>query len=104
MRECLHADDLAEACLFLMNHHESPDPINVGSGDEVSITELAERVRRAAGSRAEIIYDPSRPDGMPRKVLDISRITALGWTPRIGLDEGLAQTCRWYREHGARPA
>ena len=100
-REFLHVDDLADACLFLMDHYESPEPINVGVGQDVPISELAELMQQVTGSRAKIVYDPSKPDGTPRKLLDISRLTGLGWSPKIGLVDGLRQTYEWYRANVA---
>ena len=100
-REFLHVDDLADACLFLMDHYESPEPINVGVGQDVPISELAQLMKRVTGSRAKIVYDPSKPDGTPRKLLDISRLTELGWSPKIGLVDGLRQTYEWYRANVA---
>ncbi len=98
-REFLHVDDLADACVYLMEHYESEDPINVGWGRDVSVAELARLVARVVGFQGELRFDPSRPDGTPRKLLDISRLTALGWRPRIELVEGLASTYGWYCAH-----
>jgi GDP-L-fucose synthase len=89
-REFLHVDDLAEACVFLMNRNDAPDLINVGSGKDISIGELAELVKDIVGFEGDIEYDRSKPDGTPRKLLDVSRATTLGWTSRIGLREGIA--------------
>lgn len=88
-REFLHADDLASACLFLMEHYSDDRWINVGSSQEITIRELAERVARTVGFTGQIRWDPTRPDGTPRKLLDSSRLAALGWTPGIALDDGL---------------
>lgn len=99
-REFLHADDLAEACLFLMEHYDDATPINVGTGEDITIRELAELVREVVGFRGRIVFDPSKPDGVPRKLLDVSRIRALGWRPKISLREGIEATYRWYLEHG----
>jgi GDP-L-fucose synthase len=103
-REFLHVDDLAGACLFLMQHYDSDEPINVGTGEELTIQQLAETVARVVGFEGEFVFDDSRPDGTPRKLLDSSRLRQLGWSPRIPLEEGLAQTYAWYLEHhgGAR--
>jgi GDP-L-fucose synthase len=90
-REFLHSDDLAAACLFLMDRYDDPAPINVGVGADLSIAELAEKIRGLVGYAGEILFDPSMPDGTPRKLLDVSRITALGWTPQITLDAGIAR-------------
>lgn len=98
-REFLYVDDLAEACLFLMEQYDDPQTINVGTGEDISIGELAEFIRDIVGFEGEILFDPSRPDGTPRKLLDVSRITALGWRPKVNLREGIERTYRWYVEH-----
>jgi GDP-L-fucose synthase len=98
-REFLHVDDLADACLFLMQHYDEASHINVGTGTDLSIRELAESVRRVVYPEAQIAWDASKPDGMPRKLLDVSRLHALGWTHRIALDEGIASTYRWFMDH-----
>lgn len=98
-REFLHVDDLADACVFLMERREDPEIVNVGVGKDISILELAELVREVVGADVEIVLDPSKPDGAPRKLLDTSRINGLGWTPRIGLREGIADTYDWFLEH-----
>ncbi|NBM16483.1 GDP-L-fucose synthase [Streptomyces sp. GC420] len=98
-REFLHVDDLARACLHLLEYYDAGDPVNVGTGTDVTVRELAELVAETVGYRGSIEWDPSQPDGTPRKLLDVSRLTALGWTPRIGLREGIAQTYDWYLEH-----
>ncbi len=95
-REFLHVDDLAEACLHLLRHYSDERPLNVGCGRDLTIAELAELVARVTGYRGRIRFDPDRPDGTPRKLLDISRITALGWRPRIPLEEGIRTTYRWF--------
>ncbi len=91
-REFLHVDDLAEAILHLLNLDNPPDWVNVGTGTDVTIRELAEIVKRTIGLQAELVYDPSKPDGTPRKLLDCSRIQATGWRARIDLEEGIRQT------------
>jgi GDP-L-fucose synthase len=90
-REFLHADDLARACVFLMRHYDDEQFINVGSGSDVSIRELAEMIKDVVAFRGEINWDNSKPDGTPRKLLDSSRIRALGWRPQIDLESGLRQ-------------
>jgi GDP-L-fucose synthase len=95
-REFLHVDDLAAACLFLMRHFNEAGWINVGSGAELTIAELAQALARVTGFKGSIRFDSSKPDGAPRKLLDTSRMTALGWVPRIGLDCGLRSTYDWY--------
>jgi len=96
LRELLHVDDLAAALVFLMQRYDEDTIINVGSGDELSIRELCGVVREVVGFEGRIVFDASMPDGTPRKVLDVSRLTALGWRPRIPLRQGIEQTYRWY--------
>jgi len=103
-REFLHVDDLAAAVLFLLEHYDSPDTINVGVGEDVTIRELAELVTTTIGYDGALDWDTSKPDGTPRKLLDVSRLQALGWTPTIGLAEGLASTYAWFLEHAASDA
>lgn len=95
-REFLHVDDLADACLFLMESYSDGRPINVGVGEDLSIAELASLVSEVVGYEGAISYDTSKPDGTPRKLLDVSRLTALGWRPKMPLREGLEQTYRWF--------
>jgi GDP-L-fucose synthase len=95
-REFLHVDDCADALVFLMKTYSEEEHINVGSGEDVTIRELAEIVRRTVGFAGEIVTDPSKPDGTPRKLMDVSRLTARGWRFRIGLEEGIAGVYRWY--------
>jgi GDP-L-fucose synthase len=95
-REFLHVDDLADACLFLMEHYSGEQPINVGWGEDLTILELARLIARVVGYAGRFELDPSRPDGTPRKLLDVSRLTALGWQPRIALESGIADTYAWY--------
>jgi GDP-L-fucose synthase len=90
LREFLHSDDLARACVFLMEHYSEEQFINVGSGQEVSIRELAEMVRRIVGFEGGIVWDKSKPDGTPRKIMDSSRLAALGWKPQVDLESGIA--------------
>jgi len=98
-REFLHVDDLAAACLFLMAQFDAAGWINIGAGTELTIAELARTLARVTGFQGEIRFDTSKPDGTPRKLLDSSRITALGWAPRIELESGLRSTYDWYRSH-----
>ena len=95
-REFLHVDDLADACLFLMDHYSEVGHVNVGTGVDLTIRELAETVRDLVYPGADLAFDVSRPDGMPRKVLDVSRLTELGWTASTELAEGLASTYEWF--------
>lgn len=98
-REFMHCDDLADACLFLLDHWSEPGPINVGTGRDLSIRELAELIREIVGFRGELEFDPSQPDGTPRKLLDVSRLRDAGWSARIELHEGLQDLYRWFLEH-----
>ena len=100
-REFLHVDDLAQACLLLLDTYDSAETINVGCGEDLPIKELAETVADVVGFAGTIEWDTSKPDGMPRKLLDTSRINALGWTPQISLRDGLASTYRWYLDNVA---
>jgi GDP-L-fucose synthase len=102
-REFLHVDDLADACLFLLDNYDSPDPINVGVGEDIAIKELAETIRDVVGFSGELSFDTSKPDGTPRKLLDVSRLAALGWRAKTGLREGISSTYAWYREHREPP-
>jgi GDP-L-fucose synthase len=98
-REFLHVDDLAVACEFLMDKYDEAGPINVGTGEELTIRALAELVRDVVHPSAEIVFDASKPDGTPRKLLDVSRLHRLGWRHRISLEAGLKDAYRWYLEH-----
>jgi GDP-L-fucose synthase len=109
-REFLHVDDMAAACVHVMHlpgavyrQHTQPmlSHVNVGSGTDCTIRELAETIARVTGFTGRLVWDTSKPDGTPRKLLDVSRLTALGWRAHIGLDEGLHDTYRWYVEHAA---
>jgi GDP-L-fucose synthase len=95
-REFLHVDDLAAACLFLMENYGGDSHINVGTGVDLSIRELAETIRTVVNPDAELVWDTSKPDGTPRKLLDVSRLRALGWEPRIDLHDGLTATYQWF--------
>lgn len=108
MREFLHVDDMAAACLHVMglskaDYGSSTDPmlshINVGTGEDVTICELAETIRQVVGYEGGIAWDASKPDGSPRKLMDASKLKSLGWQPQIGLAEGLSETYRWFVEH-----
>ncbi len=98
-REFLHVDDLADAALHLMLHYDEPGIVNVGVGDDLSIAELAALIRDVVGYEGEIVYDTSKPDGTPRKLLDVSRLHATGWKAQIGLREGIERTYRWFLEN-----
>lgn len=96
-REFLHADDLAAACEVLLRRYDGDEPVNVGCGEDLTIRELAETVASVVGFEGRIAFDATRPDGTPRKLLDVSRMRALGWSPSIGLEEGIAATYRSWR-------
>ena len=101
-REFLHVDDLADACVFLMRNYSDLLPVNVGWGEDVSIAELAALVGRLTGFKGALRFDTSKPDGTPRKLLDVSRLKAAGWQASIPLEDGIRQTLAWYREsHGS---
>ncbi|MGO9833366.1 MAG: GDP-L-fucose synthase family protein [Polyangiaceae bacterium] len=95
-REFLHVDDLAEACVFVMREYDDPRILNVGVGEDVSIRELAELVKEIVGFRGALRFDPSKPDGTPRKLLDVSRLAALGWKAKIPLRRGIEETYAWF--------
>ena len=101
IREFLHVDDLASACLFLMEHYDDDSHINVGTGVDLSIKELAETIREVVNPGAELVWDTSKPDGTPRKLLDVSRLRALGWAPQIELHDGLTSTYQWFLDQVA---
>jgi GDP-L-fucose synthase len=103
-REFLHVDDLADAALFLMRNYDAEEIINVGAGEDLSIRALAELIAEIVGYQGKIVFDPSKPDGTPRKLLDSSRLRALGWEPQISLREGIARTYQWYQEQSAAAA
>jgi GDP-L-fucose synthase len=100
-REFLHADDLADALRFLLENYDSPEIINVGYGEDVTIHDLVQIIARVVGLEIKIEFDASKPDGTPRKLLDSSRLQALGWQPRISLQEGIQQTYHWLLQNGA---
>ncbi|MGW9418397.1 GDP-L-fucose synthase family protein [Cellulosimicrobium funkei] len=97
-RELLHSDDLADACLHLLEHYDGAEHVNVGTGHDVTIREIAEAVADVVGYDGETRWDTSKPDGTPQKLLDVSRLRATGWEARTGLREGLERTVAWYRE------
>ena len=100
-REFLHVDDMADALVYLMNSYENEQIVNIGWGEDVTIRELAEMVGAVAGFEGTIKFDATKPDGPPRKLLDTSRLTSLGWTPKIKLRAGIEQTYAWFKEHAA---
>ena len=101
-REFLHADDCASACLFLLEKYDSPEIVNVGCGEDISIRELAELVCEVVGFDGELSWDKTKPDGTPRKLLDVSKLRGLGWTPTIPLRDGIAQTYEWFLKNVAK--
>ena len=100
-REFLHVDDLADACVHLMDHYDGEEHVNVGTGEDLTIRDLAETIRDVVHPSATIRFDPSRPDGMPRKQLDVSKLHGLGWQHRIALDDGIRSTYEWYQANHA---
>src|SRR5260370_24230172 len=100
-REFLHVDDLADAVIYLLKNYEDEAIVNIGWGEDVTIRELAELVKEASGYQGRLVFDPSKPDGTPRKLLDTTRLTALGWRPNIPLEAGIESTHAWFREHVA---
>ena len=98
-REFLHADDMADACLHLMEHYDGPDQVNVGTGSDVTIREIAETIASVTGFEGETDWDISKPDGTPQKLLDVSKLADAGWTAQISLEEGIERTVAWYHDH-----
>lgn len=98
-RELLFVDDAADGMVFLMKNYSGEDIVNLGTGEEISIADLTTLICRIVGFRGAIEYDSSKPDGTPRKVVDVARLLALGWQPKVSLEEGLSRTYRWYVEH-----
>ena len=95
-REFLHVDDLADACFFLLENYDSPEIVNIGCGEDVSIRELAETVCEVLGFEGALVFDSSKPDGTPRKLMNVGRLLALGWKPRIGLKDGIRDAYDWF--------
>ncbi len=98
-REFLHVDDLADACLHLLEHYDGPEQVNVGTGQDATIAEIAGLVAVAVGFEGETVWDTTKPDGTPRKLLDVTKLHDLGWTAQTSLADGLAATVAWFREH-----
>jgi GDP-L-fucose synthase len=98
-REFLHVDDMAEACLHLLEHYDGPEQVNVGTGSDVTIREIAETIARVVGFTGGTEWDTDKPDGTPQKLLDVSKLADAGWTAKIGLEDGLRSTVQWYRDH-----
>jgi GDP-L-fucose synthase len=101
LREFLHVDDCAAACLYLMEHYDDEEIVNIGVGEDISIADLAGLVGKAVGYQGEIVYDASKPDGTPRKLVDTTKINGLGWRARISLQDGIKSTYRWFLENEA---
>jgi GDP-L-fucose synthase len=99
MREFLHVDDLADACIYLMDNYDKQDFVNIGTGTDVTIKELAETIQKVIGHKGEVKWDSSKPDGTPRKLLDVSKLHSLGWKHSIELEEGIKSTYEWYLEN-----
>jgi len=99
-REFLHVDDLADACFFLLENYDSPEVVNIGCGEDVTIREVAETVCEAVGFKGELVFDTSKPDGTPRKLLDMSKMFGLGWKPKISLRDGIRHAYEWYLASG----
>ncbi|RJQ76322.1 MAG: GDP-L-fucose synthase [Desulfobacteraceae bacterium] len=100
-REFLHVDDMADACIYLMQHYNHTDLVNIGTGQDLTIKELAELVARIVGFTGEIVFDSSKPDGTPRKLLDVSRLRQTGWSPSISLEQGIRDVYQWYISRSA---
>lgn len=98
-REFLHVDDLADACVFLMQTYSNPDIVNIGWGKDITISELAVLIAKVVGFQGDLQFDATKPDGTPRKLLDTSKLTALGWQPNIPIDKGIASTYDWYQKN-----
>ena len=98
-REFLHVDDLAAAAVFLMDHYDQPEIVNVGVGDDITIAALAGLVKQVVGFDGKLVFDPTKPDGTPRKLLDVSRLHGLGWRASIGLEPGIESTYRWFLQN-----
>ena len=98
-REFLHVDDLADACFYLMQHYSGSEQVNIGTGKDVTIREFSEAIKRVVGYEGKLVFDHTRPDGTPRKVLDVARLTELGWKARISLSEGLEQYYTWFLDN-----
>ena len=98
-REFLHSDDLADACVFLMKNYSSGDIINVGTGEDVTIKELTEKISKIVGFKGKIVWDTTKPDGAPRRLLDVEKLHTLGWKHHIELEKGLEETYEWFKKN-----
>ena len=99
MREFLFVDDLAEACVFLMQNYNDAETVNIGTGEDVTIKELAETIKKTVGFEGELVFDATKPDGTPRKLLDVSKINNLGWKHKVNLQQGIEKTLDWVTEN-----
>ena len=104
LREFLHVEDCADACVFLMQRYSGERHVNVGSGEDLSIADLARAVAGAVGYRGELAFDRTKPDGTPRKLMSAAKLRGLGWSPKITLEQGLADTYRWFLGEGGLAA
>ncbi|MCK6600442.1 MAG: GDP-L-fucose synthase [Bacteroidetes bacterium] len=102
MREFLYSDDMADACVFLMQRYSGNEFFNIGTGQDVTIRELAETIQKITGFQGELVFDKTKPDGTPRKLMDVSRLKALGWSPSVPLEEGIRLAVNWYLQNQAR--
>jgi GDP-L-fucose synthase len=100
-REFLHVDDLADAIVYLLRNYDAEEIVNIGWGEDISIRALAELVMSVIGYSGELVFDLSKPDGTPRKLLDVSRLNSLGWHPKIRLEDGIRETYKWFLQHAA---
>jgi len=100
LREFIYADDIGDGCIFLLNHYEGEEPVNMGTGEEISMSDLSRLIGEVVGYQGEIVTDPSKPDGMMRRMLDSSRLLNMGWAPKVSLREGLTRLYQWYLENG----
>jgi GDP-L-fucose synthase len=100
-REFLHVDDLSDAIVYLLRNYDAEEIVNIGWGEDISICELAELVMSVIGYSGELVFDASKPDGTPRKLLDVSRLKSLGWNPKIRLEDGIGETYQWFLQHAA---
>jgi len=101
-REFLHVDDCAAACLFLMDQYDGSEIVNIGVGEDIAIRDLAELIKTVTGFTGDVVYDSSKPDGTPRKLIDTSKIRGLGWLPTTSLEQGVRSTYEWYLSHCER--
>ena len=99
MREFLYSDDMADACVFLLENYEGEQHVNIGTGEEISIKELAMQIKKMIGYEGDLIFDTTKPDGVPRKVTDVSKVHTLGWIHKISLEEGIARVYKWFLEN-----